>query len=349
MGLFRLLLAISVLFAHVAKPNWYTGLGGDLAVETFFLISGFYMSRILSTTYKSKRHFYINRALRILPIYYFVLFLTVVQLQIFASLGIGKVFEWPKTASELLAFIPNISIFGSDWVQFFNLSSGGLGPIGVSGGIGTASTFLLIAPAWTLGLELTFYLIAPFIVRLSSQYLSLTIMFLLAMRILYATFGYSQDPWSYRFIVFELPIFFLGVLAYRLKMSEKFNFRISNRAIYSAVMAFYLIVGLIIQHTNTQYAFMLMVTIFFGLFILLCSTDEDRDRRIGELSYPLYLCHILTISSTAAILEKLGFFDLSHSRGFFEILVLALSVLAAKVLLGMSSPIEKLREKIRNT
>jgi peptidoglycan/LPS O-acetylase OafA/YrhL len=348
MGLFRLFLAISVLFTHVAKPNWYTGLGGELAVESFFLISGFYMSRILSTTYRSKRHFYINRALRILPIYYVVLFVTIIQLAFFAKVGIGTIFNWPDTRSEYLAFLPNISIFGSDWVQFLNLTHDALSPVGVSDGIGSASKFLVIVPAWTLGLEFTFYLIAPFVIRLSKRDLTFIVVFFFAVRILFGAFGYSQDPWSYRFIVFELPVFFLGVLAEKLKASGRFQSEISNRGIYPVVVAFYLISGFTIQHTSIEYPYLLAVTFSFTLFILLFSTNTKRDRKIGELSYPLYLCHILTISSAAAILEKLGFFGISHSRGYFEILVVALSILVAKTLLGIAIPVERVRDRIRN-
>lgn len=348
MGLFRILLAVSVLFAHVAKPNWYTGLGGELAVESFFLISGFYMSRILTTTYSSKLHFYINRSLRILPIYYFVLIATIVQLLLFAKVGIGASFDWPNTRSEYLAFFPNFSIFGSDWVQFLNSTYEGLTRVGKTDGVGSASKFLLIAPAWTLGLEFSFYLLAPFIVRLSKRDLSLIVIFFLTLRMLYWTLGYSQDPWSYRFIIFELPVFFLGVLAERVKASGQLRSEFSNKTIYLAVATFYILAGLTIQNTSIDYAYLLTLTLMFTLFVLLFSENADRDRKIGELSYPLYLCHILTISSTAAILERLGFFDLSHSRGLFEILVLVLSVFVAKVLLGIASPVERLRDKVRN-
>jgi peptidoglycan/LPS O-acetylase OafA/YrhL len=348
MGMLRLSLAISVLFAHTAKPNWYTGLGGELAVECFFLISGFYMSRIFSTAYKSKRNFYINRALRILPIYYFVLLATILQLVIFTILEIGENFNWPNTRSEYLAFLPNISIFGSDWIQFFNSTSEGLSQVGISEGVGSASKFLLIAPAWTLGLEFTFYLIVPFISRLSKRDLTLLVIFLFAVRILYWNLGYSQDPWSYRFIIFELPIFFLGVLAEKVKSSHRHYPKFSSRAVYSFVFAFYFSLGLTIQHTSIKYVFLLVATISFTLVVLIFSKNEDRDRKIGELSYPLYLCHILIISSSAAILEKFGFFVANHSRGYFEILVLVLSLLAAKILLGLASPVEKIRDKIRD-
>lgn len=347
MGLLRLLLAASVLFAHVAKPNWYTGLGGELAVESFFLISGFYMSRILTTTYSSKRKFYLNRALRILPIYYLVLIATIIQLELFAKVGIGASFNWPSTRSEFLAFLPNISIFGSDWIQFFNSTYEGLIHVGTTGGVGSASKFLLIAPAWTLGLEFTFYLFAPFIVRLSKPHLLLVVVFFFTLRIICWTFGYSQDPWSYRFIIFELPVFFLGVLAEKVKASGQIHFEFSNRTIYLSVATFYIVVGLTIQNTSVDYAYLLTLTMLFTLFVLLLSRNSDRDRKIGELSYPLYLCHILTISSAAAILDKFGFFNLSYSRGSFEILVLVLSILVARVLLGMTSPVEGLRDRIR--
>lgn len=349
MGLLRLLLAISVFFAHVAKPNWYTGLGGQLAVEAFFLISGFYMSSILRNRYLAKRKFYINRALRIFPIYYFILILSVLQTLIFSKLSIGTDFKFPISLNEFIAFLPNLVIFGSDWTQFLNIGIHGFSWIGMQGGIGSASTFLLIAPAWTLGLELSFYLIAPRIVQLSQWILVAAAVLLFAVRLVYWSLGFSVDPWSYRFFIFELPIFFLGVIVERVKNQNRCQIQISIKTQYFVVVTFYLIMGIVISKESIGYFWVLFPALAFVSLMLLGSTNQPFDKRIGELSYPLYLCHILAISSCAAVLEKLGFFGMNHSRGFFEVLALVLSILIAKVLLNVSSPVEKIRDKIRGS
>ena len=79
MGLLRLILALNVVIAH-AGGNIFkvTSVGGLISVETFFMISGFYMSLILTSKYKGLDKyglFMSNRLLRLFPIYFTVLFL----------------------------------------------------------------------------------------------------------------------------------------------------------------------------------------------------------------------------------------------------------------------------------
>lgn len=51
MGLIRILLAISVIIAHTESILGFNMVGGTLAVQAFFIISGFYMALILSEKY----------------------------------------------------------------------------------------------------------------------------------------------------------------------------------------------------------------------------------------------------------------------------------------------------------
>ena len=84
MGILRIALAICVFIAHSSNFG-ITLLGGDIAVEIFFVISGFYMQKILFEIYtfskmgkKWLQKFYINRYLRLLPIYIFTLSIAIV-------------------------------------------------------------------------------------------------------------------------------------------------------------------------------------------------------------------------------------------------------------------------------
>jgi peptidoglycan/LPS O-acetylase OafA/YrhL len=47
MGILRLILAIAVVIAHSSYFFSFKFTGGIVAVETFFIISGFYMTMIL--------------------------------------------------------------------------------------------------------------------------------------------------------------------------------------------------------------------------------------------------------------------------------------------------------------
>ena len=81
MGIFRLFLAIAVVLQHTKPIGGFQPLGATEAVETFFMISGFYMAMILTEKYRgpgSYRLFLGNRSLRIYPAYWVVAALTVV-------------------------------------------------------------------------------------------------------------------------------------------------------------------------------------------------------------------------------------------------------------------------------
>jgi peptidoglycan/LPS O-acetylase OafA/YrhL len=73
MGLFRMIFAISVMINHSYPLFGYTLLGADIAVRSFFIVSGFYMGLILNEKYIKKRASYwlflSNRLLRIYPLY----------------------------------------------------------------------------------------------------------------------------------------------------------------------------------------------------------------------------------------------------------------------------------------
>lgn len=72
MGFLRLLLALSVVSAHVINNPFFSLVGGTVAVKTFFIISGFYMAMIINN-YKNNIAFFKSRYLRLFPVYFICL------------------------------------------------------------------------------------------------------------------------------------------------------------------------------------------------------------------------------------------------------------------------------------
>ncbi|MCF8321913.1 MAG: acyltransferase family protein [Flavobacterium sp.] len=81
MGFLRFILAISVVLAHSSSIYGFGLVGGKTAVQAFYIISGFYMTLILNEKYignnNSYKLFITNRFLRLYPIYWIILLLTV--------------------------------------------------------------------------------------------------------------------------------------------------------------------------------------------------------------------------------------------------------------------------------
>ena len=71
MGILRVLLAISVVFIHTHGQVF---VGGQEAVQLFYVISGYLISFVLLEvkSYKKIQFFYLNRYLRLYPTYLLV-------------------------------------------------------------------------------------------------------------------------------------------------------------------------------------------------------------------------------------------------------------------------------------
>jgi len=75
MGIYRFLLALSVVYFHFGGGGWAVG---RMAIFAFYLISGYVIYRVLDRTYLRQNllsrilAFYGNRLLRILPLFVLV-------------------------------------------------------------------------------------------------------------------------------------------------------------------------------------------------------------------------------------------------------------------------------------
>lgn len=357
MGILRLFLALAVVLEHVAAPVGLRPLRGVEAVETFFMISGFYMAMILTEKYRgpgSHKLFWENRALRIYPVYWTVALLTALlwaasnrrfddgsPLSVFKQLdGIGA---W-------LVTLANFLIFGQDAIMF----TGGnpTGQLFFTPDFRTAPkqvwTFLLVPPAWSLSLELLFYVLAPFLVRRRLSVLAVIVGLSFALRAyLFFTVGYRNDPWTYRFFPTEIGFFLVGALAYRFYLRLQ-TWSFPRGFLTGWALAFYLFLCL---HQFLPEAAIKGVAakpwIFFVFawlsipLLFLRSKHSSLDRYIGELSYPLYIVHWTVITCVAILLSKLG---LTHGRVGATV---AVSLLASVVLVhGVSNPIESVRRAL---
>lgn len=302
MGIFRTLLAVSVVFAHLSLGDQYLA-GGKAAVQAFFMISGYLITYILMNSYTSIPSFYLNRALKIYPLYWVIcaiaLSFHVIEMSGFHTI----VFDMPWYATFYL-LITNVTLIGQD-LTFF---------VGVKDGIFTsAASFtqfdrplmhgLLVSPSWSLALELNFYIIAPFVVK---RVATVVLLFLLSLglRLLLIQNGYTFDPWTYRIFPAELALFLAGSLSFHL-----FHGRCSSKASWIAVI--------VATGSVLAYPYIDMPNETRDLIVMACTfgalpgmfrfnSDRSFDRQIGELSYPIYLLHMPVIQITDAIFGRLG-------------------------------------------
>ncbi len=318
MGLLRVLLALAVLFEHTGGIGGYTMIGGPLAVQCFFIISGFYMGLVLNERYDRpalNRAFYVNRALRIYGIYLFFLAIHVGLFALLQARGIETPLanygqdRIPVIERVGLGLL-NITVIGQELPVWLRVSDGHL--VWSSRFLGSGGDevfhFMMIPMAWSLSLELTFYLIAPFIARRPAGQIAAIAGLSLLARIVAALFGWVDDPWSHRFFPFELALFLAGVLAYKGWAANKARWesgraRILALLVPAAILAWPLYLGNWSQDVFfTPPRLALLVLVAVGLpAIHGWSRHNQRDRAVGELSFPVYLDHLLVFSLIGVI------------------------------------------------
>lgn len=317
MGLLRLLLAIAVLLGHAHGIGGYSMIGGALAVQCFFVISGFYMGLVLNERYDTpalNRTFWANRAIRIFAVYYLFLLLHLGLFALIEAQGgsspLAPYFEgslpWYQKAGLALL---NLTVVGQDLPLWLTIEQGQLVWTDevVGSGEGAAIRYMVIPPAWSLSLELCFYAIAPFIARRPAWQIGVLFGLSILARLVAGQSGYSGDPFSYRFFPFELALFLAGVLAYkawafRKALWDRPAFRLLALSVPAAMLAWPWLLAPLSEHSLIEPRFFLIALVALGLPAIHAWTGNSAiDRTIGELSYPFYLGHVLILGVVAGL------------------------------------------------
>jgi peptidoglycan/LPS O-acetylase OafA/YrhL len=210
MGFLRFFLAVSVIFTHVGSYKGFHLGNGRLAEQAFYMISGFYMAMVwtgkYSTCLNPIRTFYFSRALRIYPLYFIMLGLTLLW-SLFAQL---PPLEY--------AAAHTVDLFTKTWVYLTQITL-----IGMENAILYHMEGYWLSPvAWSLGLELTFYLLVPFLVPHKRLTIAIFIVSLVARYVACLHFGWQVGNnrysyfWAYRFFPFEIAIFIFGMFSYQI-------------------------------------------------------------------------------------------------------------------------------------
>lgn len=304
MGLIRTLLALAVVFAHTPWMDGFVFTGGRNAVQLFYIISGFLITFVLTRegSYRSVKGFYLNRSLRIYPVYW-VVALIAWGLSPWIRPEIAHTFDQAPAAAQWALGVANVTLIGQDWLMFTAVHGGQWH---------WASNFrdsevlihegLLVPQAWTLGVELSFYLLAPWVVRHTGRLLSLLVLSI-AMRVWLATHGLTQDPWTYRFFPNELAFFLVGAACARWLLPAWLRVEglRDNHALLSVASGTVFV--LCLSYAWIPLPNSIRTLLLFGVFVpllpltFLYQNRAPWDRKIGELSYPIYVGHMLAVWS----------------------------------------------------
>jgi len=354
MGSIRTLLAIAVVFAH---SYGFVFVGGMLAVQLFYIISGFLISYILveAQTYQSTKAFYKNRFLRLFPIYWFVSLATL--LAVFCAYFVFNetheiifTFETLDWFGRLSLALSNVSLFGQDWLMFTGVRDGSFQFVSnFRESEVVVWTGLIVPQSWTLGVELSFYVIAPFIIT-KPRLMLVLLFFSLLLRAYLISIGLgTKDPWSYRFFPTELALFLLGACSHQFLKplyESKGLIRKKPSIIVTLSVFVYCFVYFLLPYRDINTLLLLMLFLISLPYIFFFQSSQRWDRKIGELSYPIYISHMLVIWTVGHILSKLGV-DYKSLLGSWAI-VISTVILSYLINITVGRYIESRRLKVKS-
>lgn len=341
MGCLRFLLALTVIFAHVGTFLGFSMGDGRVAVQTFYMISGFYMSLVWSEKYSKLSSpistFYISRALRIYPLYFIVLGGVLLiglvgksSVPAFHFNDAVTTLGWPTAA---WVYLTQFTLIGMETPLFYSFE---------------LNNYMVVPVAWTLGLELTFYLLVPLLLpRLSILVgvLGISLLIRIVANIDGPTDSASLNSllWSYRFFPFEIAMFLAGSLAHRIyaRLTDRPLRMLAKLEVYFLTVAGMLgglcYFRLLLPYLGEALYWLYYAMAFFGIMVLFLHTKTSkRDSYIGELSYPMYISHI-------PVLWVIGHFSKSENTIY---IVIPVTLLVSMLLSKMQEHVDKYRHNL---
>lgn len=301
MGLLRLWLAFCVLRFHTTAlgSSWMPD--GHAAVQAFFVLSGFSMAMLQEEKYHSDRAgFWKRRLLRIWPAYLAAVAVVLgweSWLWFERHTSAGFVHELltgprPGLAASLLLSFSNLTLLGQDFLALI-----GIGPDGSLYLLANpfkayfvASHYTVLPQAWSLSIELAFYALAPWYVRLSTKSLIAIVLGGIALRAGLIALGLPANPWAFRLTPVELSTFALGILSWRMYqgLSGQAGFWHAVLGWIGVLSASSMAEGPLVQSLCLGGVVALALP-----YIFRASKYRGWDRTMGEWAYPLYLIHQL--------------------------------------------------------
>ena len=304
-GMLRFVLAAMVVVSHLTSLNI-----GRPAVLLFFMLSGYWVSRLFAGWQASVPAFYASRTLRVWPLY-----------------AVVTVLAWLLHAHG--SQVRPDSLWSALTLLGLAARSGDV--IGVS---------------WSLDIELQFYLAIP-LITLAVQ--RLQPIWLLALAVAAFSLGVALFAAQVPTLLFYLPAFLAGFAFYRLHWQPSAGQVRASLVAAAAFTAAAAMVpplnGLLFKADFTDslaenlghMAWILLLAPFVAWNI---NQPSDRlDRWLGDLSYPLYLVHLPVVRLLAEVMPV-------TEAGGKLVAVVAVMVVSIALFMGVDRPLEARRQRL---
>jgi peptidoglycan/LPS O-acetylase OafA/YrhL len=289
---------------------------GVVAVISFLIISGFVMTSLIERNYMAPEKvglFYLDRALRLYPqfLFYFVVSCAVIY---FLLPGTPQAAE--LTLRNIVASLPIVPL------GFYMFGAAGAE---------------ILPPAWSLGLEMCFYLLIPFLIiyRARGVAFALSIAVFIA-----ACLGFiDTDLYGYRLLPGVLFMFLCGSYLYQ---PQAKGLAIAAGTAVAAALVFVAIIAGLIERRPFNAEVTAGIALGVPAVYLLTKLNFHRvDDVLGNISYGVFLNHFVVMYFLRA------FWPVAY-EGHIVATVLSLSLLLSCVsYYYVERPALKLRHALR--
>jgi len=273
-GLLRFILASLVVVFHVARVVFV----GTLAVYCFFILSGYWISLMYDNKYKKLdspvQEFYVSRVYRLFPVYL-----------LFAILAAVLVMFYDPTAAHTVS---NFSVVEKAHFWFSNLTLLGYNLL----------PFQPIAPAWSLDIELQFYILVPVLLMLlnnKASRIASVVFFGLVTLVVEVFFNRSI---LHETVAVYLVYFIIGICLHKDAITFKRRTEVLCTGLFFLVMAVHYAVPSLfsaVRDSFSTYHLRFSETACLLLIPMLANSvrvkSDKLDRSLGDISYVLYLSH----------------------------------------------------------
>lgn len=343
MGMVRFALAMAVVLSHLPLAS-YKFLSGGLAVQCFFVISGFYMALVLDGKYKNVGVFYSNRLLRLFPTYFVMLGATAIAVFVFRASAtatpelFATIFQDPLTGAVMI--FENLTMLGQEMLFWLTIDSEGAMAWDIAGPLPSETTTvawqgLLVPQAWSISMELMFYALAPWLMRAGYGWIAAIAVLSIAFRLAGHLTDVDYLLWQGRLFPTALFLFLFGMLAYRLLPLAA---RLPKAIGYVLALV---VLAAIVTYPLMQLPPLTARWIFYALvalttpFIFNAFQSSALDRWVGDLSYPIYMSQLLVIGAVLVYEPPFGMW----------VAILGTLAVSVAILVLIDRPIDRWRQR----
>jgi len=330
---YRFILALCVVQGHflgwVRVAPWLAW----QAVFSFYVLSGFLMSLILNQDYGFTAgglvRFAVNRWLRLFPIYYAVIGLTVLYLAFIGPLSqLDHEMTLPSTRTAIFANLAIVTLAGFDFVPEMQRLS---------------------PNAWSLAVEIFCYFLLAMYFAKSRARLFFMLMIGVGVTAAQIVIYFDQPQYGFQYHYSVLPAglipFALGGLAYFYRDARICEFSGSKLSFLCLLF----LVNFAIGYWSDFHKFVSSLYVVMLLNVLLVpmlftqTTKHYWQKLLGGLSYPIFVCHWLVGTLIVIYVPAIG------GRGFMLFATGTVGSVLFSLLLyfGIDQPVQALRSAVK--